>query len=198
MTSLGEPHAPMTIDAPDLLNLACFVADAVGFGSASGYHLGVDYHWPYRENRFEERVSAQTFLQARDQWSLWWTDLATTRYETVESGAREIEIMDYQAVSATLKRFPELHQAVSAVWSSFWGWWLLPYAGGKMALEGVDPPQDLYTRIQSIAPGRWHWDLVYSYGLRKIRTDQSMGWAVMSPHDMWHNEWMTEDIIAKK
>ena len=200
MQPLGESdsQALMTIDAPDLLNLACFVRDAAGLSNPLGYHVGVDYHWPYRENRFEERVPARTFLQASYQWPLWWAHLTTMRYETVHSGATEADTMDYQVVSASLDRFPELHQAVSAVWSSFWGWWLLSYAGGKMALETIDLPQDLYPKVQAIAPGRWHWDLVYRYDVREIRPDQSMGWAVINPHDICHNEWMTEDRMTKK
>ncbi len=65
-----------------------------------------------------------------------------------------------------------------------------------MALETIDLPQDLYPKVQAIAPGRWHWDLVYRYDLREIRPDRSMGWAVMNPHDIWHNEWITADAMT--
>lgn len=193
-----EPQALVTIDVSTWLNLACFVRDAAGLSAASGYHVGLDYHWPYREARFEESTTAEIFLQASYQWPLWWMRLVEARYEMVNGGVSAEEPTDYQSVSVSLEGFPELRQAVSCVWSSFWGWWLLPYVGGKMALASVDVPQDLYTKIQTVAPGRWHWDLIYRHHIREIRRDKSLAWAVLHPHDVWHNEWMMNDDLQPK
>ncbi len=200
MQTLGSSDTPtLTIRAPALLNLACFVRDAAGLSAHQGYHLGVDQHWPYRESRFEESTDAVTFLQAGYQWQLWWHQLVEARYAALSAGHGDEEDLAllHQGLPGSLEGLPALQQAVSLVWPSFWGWWLLPYVGGKMALETVDLPRDLYTKLQTVAPGGWHWDFIYRYHMAKeIHYDGSKGWAIVHPHDAWHHEWMSSEISS--
>ncbi len=189
----------LVVEAPAVLNLACFVHDAAGLASYAGYHLGAQYHWPYQEGGFRGAVDAVTFMDAAYQWSRWWDDLVNERYKAV---TENLEVPDeewlHRGLPSSLDEYPALRQAVATVWPTFWGWWLYPYVGGKMALESADlnRQQLVYTKLQEIVPGRWHWDRVFRRNMREMRYQASHGWGIVHPNDLWHLDWMTPQAFA--
>lgn len=189
----------MMVSVPTMLNLACFVQHAAGLTSYAGYHVGVPYHWPYHEGGFRGAVDTVTFMDAGCQWPRWWDDLVNERYNVVTGN---LEIPDeewiHQGLPSSLDPYPELRQAVAMVWPMFWGWWLYPYVGGKMALESAvgNRQQLVYNKLQEMAPGRWHWDLVFCPDIRIMRYQAPNGWGVVHPSDFWRLDWMTPQAFV--
>ena len=194
----SDDHILM-VAVPAILNLACFVQHAAGLTSYAGYHTGAQYHWPYHESGFRDAVDTVTFMDAAYQWPRWWDDLVNERHHVVTGN---LEIPDeewmHRGLPSSLDPYPALRKAVAMVWPTFWGWWLYPYVGGKMALESavVNRQQLVYNKLQEMAPGRWHWDLVFCPIVQVMRYQAPYGWGVVHPNDFWRLDWMTPKTFA--
>lgn len=196
----GSPNDHvLMVAAPAILNLACFVLDAAGLVSHTGYQTGRLYHWPYQERTFRDTVDAVTFVDAAYQWPHWWEDLVNERYKVI---TENIEAHDLEwsniGLPPSLDPYPALRQAVAIVWPTFWGWWLYPYVGGKMALESIelDREQRAHEKLQDVVPGRWHWDLVYRADMRQMRYHARVGWGIVHPNDFWRLDWISVQAFA--
>ncbi len=187
------------VAVPAMLNLAYFVQHAAGLTSYAGYHTGAQYHWPYHESGFRDAVDTVTFMDAAYQWPRWWDDLVNERHHVVTGN---LEIPDeewmHRGLPSSLDPYLALRKAVAMVWPTFWGWWLYPYVGGKMALEStvVNRQQLVYDKLQEMAPGRWHLDLVFCPITQEMRYQASYGWGVVHPNDFWRLDWMTPKTFA--
>ena len=194
----SDDHILM-VAVPAMLNLAYFVQHAAGLTSYAGYHTGAQYHWPYHESGFRDAADTVTFMDAAYQWPCWWDDLVNERHNVVTGN---LEIPDeewmHRGLPSSLDPYPALRKAVAMVWPTFWGWWLYPYVGGKMALEStvVNRQQLVYDKLQEMAPGRWHLDLVFCPITQEMRYQASYGWGVVHPNDFWRLDWMTPQTFA--
>lgn len=67
-----------------------------------------------------------------------------------------------------------------------------------MALEStvVNRQQLVYDKLQEMAPGRWHLDLVFCPITQEMRYQASYGWGVVHPNDFWRLDWMTPQTFA--
>ncbi|MCY0900487.1 MAG: hypothetical protein OWU33_16475 [Firmicutes bacterium] len=192
-----DPKIRATVSAPAILNLACFVHYAAGLISANGYHSGENYHWPYQETHFRQSGKSITFLEAAFQWSSWWDDLVDAHAQAAMNGHDVEEDTDHK-LPPSLDPYPALRQAVAEIWPTFWGWWLYPYIGGKMALESAIQNRlpSLYAQITKIAPGHWQWYLIFDDQISPILHYKApTGWGILSPHYFWQLDWITPKIF---
>lgn len=193
----SETAGLLQIQAPALLNLACFVANKAGLETHAGY-LGHALQWPYQECGFRDQVEPALFIQAGDEWHQWWSFLKDERYQQFLQRQEDPDIAWItRGIPPSLDQWPALRRAVAWCWAEFWGWWLLPYAGGRMALEAsVSHIEGIYQRLEAVAPGYWNWDVIFQSDQREMRYDGRQGWGLFHPNDLWNTDWMVPSAFT--
>ncbi len=124
------------INVNEYLNFALFLRDAAGLLRYQGY-IGRDFRWPFNENEFLNEVGIQTFAEASQQWNEWWEELVLISKNEVINDTIHYSYLDDISMGKfkNLDKYQDLKVAAQWVFSRYLGWWTLPYAGGKSAIE---------------------------------------------------------------
>ncbi len=188
----------LTIDVSEYLNFALFVKDASGLLWYQGY-IGRDFRWPFGGGEFARHAGVRVHAEACHQWQAWWEQLVVlARKEVVNDSIPYDHIEDISTGKLKyLEQYPELQLAAQWSFPKYLGWWTLPYAGGKSALEAHinSSSQPLYQAWRNSQPttDRVFMKVVYPFSFERMieQVGTALTWGIIGPHDIRRTEWVT-------
>lgn len=189
------------INVSEYLNFALFLRDAAGLLRYQGY-IGREFRWPFNECEFLKEAGIPIFTNAFHQWNEWWLILLRLAKEETISGILPYSYLDDISTGTfyNLDKFQDLKFAAQWVFPKYLGWWTLPYAGGKSAIE-------THIKNQSnIFYDKWinkHSNevklilkVVYPFEFEPIveNIDNKLIFGIIGPHSLYNNQLITDEI----